>query len=109
MNVKIFSPQIYQLKSQIKSNKLLHNDFTTRKGKRRIAETNLNNNSIESPMIRNGRRISQMRGNRMIKTSASGQHITSRIHQRIIPIKVFMYDAVLSSTDTNHWPDSKSP
>jgi hypothetical protein len=108
MNVKIFSPQIYQLKPQIKSNRLLHNDFTTRNGKSRIADTSLNTSSIESPMIRKGSRISQIRGNSIIKIRASGQHNTSKMHHRITPIKVFMLDE-FGPINTNDWPVCKRP
>jgi len=46
--------------------------------------------SSENPIIRNGRRISQIRGRRKINTSASGQHNTKRINHRKIAIKVFI-------------------
>jgi hypothetical protein len=46
--------------------------------------------SSENPMIRNGRRINQIRGRRKIIASAKGQHKTKRINHRKIAINVFI-------------------
>jgi hypothetical protein len=90
MGVNRLRSQIYYLKSEIKSNRLHHSDFITRKGNSNMADTSLKTRSIVSPTILNGRRISQIRGSRMMSISARGQHNTNRIHQRIIPIRVFI-------------------
>jgi hypothetical protein len=50
----------------------------------------LNTISIENPMILNGRRISQINGNRKINAMAAGQHSTNKIHQRINVARVLI-------------------
>jgi hypothetical protein len=51
---------------------------------------NLNTISIEKPMILNGSRISQIKGNRRINAMANGQHKTNKMHQRIKVARVFI-------------------
>jgi len=50
----------------------------------------LKTSSMVKPSNRKGSRINQTSGRRNIMTKASGQHITNKIHQRIMAIKVFM-------------------
>jgi hypothetical protein len=64
--------------------------FNTLNGNIRIAPTNLNTNSIVSPTIRNGRRISQMIGNRKMATIARGQQTANRMHKRITARKTLI-------------------
>jgi hypothetical protein len=61
-----------------------------RKGKRRIALINLKTSSMLNPTILKGSRRSQTKGKRTSRMSATGQHITSRIHQRITEMKSFI-------------------
>jgi hypothetical protein len=67
-----------------------YNALTTRKGNSRIADMSLNTRSIDRPMILNGKRSSQINGNRMIRTRAIGQQRTNRMHQRITAMSVFI-------------------
>ena len=57
-----------------------------------MAERTLNKRSMDKPTIRNGRRISQIRGNRINTTKARGQQSMNRMHQRIRLISVFILD-----------------
>jgi len=61
-----------------------------RKGKSRMALISLNTISSVNPIIRKGSRMSQIKGSRNINTSAKGQHITNKIHQRIMARRVLM-------------------
>jgi hypothetical protein len=54
------------------------------------APMNLKMISIENPMILNGRRMSQIKGNRNKSIMANGQHNTNKILQRISVIRVFI-------------------
>jgi len=73
-----------------------------RKGNIRIAPISLKTISSENPIIRKGRRISQISGRRKINTSASGQHSTKRINQRKIAINVLIdYDKCLCGVTNN--------
>jgi hypothetical protein len=55
-----------------------------RNGNSSIAPTSLNTRPMVSPTILNGSRMSQINGNRNNIINARGQHITNKIHQRII-------------------------
>jgi len=66
---------------------------------------NLKTNSSVNPIILKGRRINQISGRKNIRTNARGQHITNKIHQRIIARIVFMKVFVSS---TKHLPINKS-
>jgi hypothetical protein len=69
--------------------------FTSLKGNIRIAPMSLNSASSVNPTILKGRRISQIKGNKKISTSAKGQQITNKMHQRIRAMSVLM-DKVFS-------------
>lgn len=53
------------------------------------------------PTIVKGRRISHINGSRKINTSARGQHRASKMNQRMIANKVFIYELISTSRLTN--------
>jgi hypothetical protein len=57
------------------------------KGRRIIPLMSLNRPSITTPTKRNGRAMSQIRGNKTKISKATGQEKTSKRHQRITAIK----------------------
>ena len=59
----------------------------------------LKTTSRVKPTILNGRRITQISGNRKIRTSANGQHMTNRIHHSMIAIKVLISFFAVASTN----------
>lgn len=66
-----------------------------------MAPITLNTNPMVSPTIRNGRRISQISGNRNSAANARGQQITNNRHQRIIVRNVRIancFDQALQTT-----------
>jgi hypothetical protein len=72
----------------------------TLKGNVRIAPMNLITTSSVNPTILKGKRISQTSGNNTTIIMAIGQQSTSRIHQRINPIKILMS---LSEQNVRHF------
>jgi len=59
-------------------------------GSKSIALINLKTTSRVNPTILNGNKISQIKGNKKIKASAKGQHITSKINHKKTAINVFI-------------------
>jgi hypothetical protein len=59
-------------------------------GNKRIELISLKTRLMVRPAIRKGSRISQMRGKRMSRSNARGQHNASKINQRITAINVRM-------------------
>ncbi len=68
--------------------------LTNRKGSRKSALMNLKVKPIVNPRIRNGSSISQSNGKRNSRSKASGQHMTSSIHQRVSATRVLIFRLV---------------
>jgi hypothetical protein len=64
--------------------------LTIRNGKSSMALISLNTISSVNPIILKGRRISQINGSKNTRTNAKGQHITNKMHQRIMARRVLM-------------------
>jgi hypothetical protein len=76
--------------------------FTILKGSVIMAPINLKIASIVKPSILKGSSTSQMIGSSTINNSARGQHITNRIHHKIITSNVLISIMIYSGLD-NKW------
>ena len=64
--------------------------FIRRKGKSKMAPISLNTASRVNPTMRKGRTRSQRSGKRMSASRAMGQHMMSRMNQRMRAMNVLM-------------------